>query len=234
MGNGPKQTILTGGPQTADRKWKDAHGSGQRGDASQNHGRKRRRDRNRGSLAPRVRCGLARGGLGLGTTHAPAHTRTGKDGAGRHPGDWRSASEEAQPRGRTGEASRAEGHGCLTVSSVRGLRALESRERAGVVVPGLGVGRGGRRCRAKGGACARGQSRGARKPDACCAGSMAVLGTARRTRGGVRPVRRACEGPWEPARRRKPLPRRVLHPSRRALDPRTVFISKIQINKKVK
>lgn len=110
-----------------------------------------------------------------------------------------------QPCGRTGEASRAEGHGCLTVSSVRGLRALESRERAGVVVPGLGVGRGGRRCRAKGGACARGQSRGARKPDACCAGSMAVLGTARRTRGGVRPARRACEGPWEPARRRKPL-----------------------------
>lgn len=205
MGNGPKQTILTGGPQTADRKWKDAHGSGQRGDASQNHGRKRRRDRNRGSLAPRVRCGLARGGPGLGTTHAPAHTRTGKDGAGRHPRDWNSASEEAQPRGRTGEASRAEGHGCLTVSSVRGLRALESRERAGVVVPGLGVGRGGRRCRAKGGACARGQSRGARKPDACCAGSMAVLGTARRTRGGVRPARRACEGPWEPARRRKPL-----------------------------
>lgn len=97
MGNGPKQTILTGGPQTADRKWKDAHGSGQRGDASQNHGRKRRRDRNRGSLAPRVRCGLARGGPGLGTTHAPAHTRTGKDGAGRHPGDWRSASEEAAP-----------------------------------------------------------------------------------------------------------------------------------------
>lgn len=188
MGNGPKQTILTGGPQTADRKWKDAHGSGQWGDASQNHGRKRRRDRNRGSLAPRVRCGLARGGPGLGTTHAPAHTRTGKDGAGRHPGDWRSASEEAQPRGRTGEASRAEGHGCLTVSSVRGLRALESRERAGVVVPGLGVGRGGRRCRAKGGACARGQSRGARKPDACCAGSMAMLGTVRRTRGGVRPA----------------------------------------------
>lgn len=188
MGNGPKQTILTGGPQTADRKWKDAHGSGQRGDASQNHGRKRRRHRNRGSLAPRVRCGLARGGPGLGTTHAPAHTRTRKDGAGRHPGDWRSASEEVQPRGRTGEASRAEGHGCLTVSSVRGLRALESRERAGVVVPGLGVGRGGRRCRAKGGACARGQSRGARKPDACCAGSMAVLGTARRTRGGVRPA----------------------------------------------
>lgn len=158
-----------------------------------------------GSLAPRVRCGLARGGPGLGTTHAPAHTRTGKDGAGRHPGDWCSASEEAQPRGRTGEASGAEGHGCLTVPSVRGLRALESRERAGLVVPGLGVGRGGRRCRAKGGACARGQSRGARKPDACCAGSMAVLGTARRTRGGVRPARRACEGPWEPARRRKPL-----------------------------
>lgn len=45
-----------------------------------------------------------------------------------------------QPRGWTGEASRAEGHGCLTVPSVRGLRALESRERAGVVVPGLGVG----------------------------------------------------------------------------------------------
>lgn len=204
MGNGPKQTILTGGPQTADRKWKDAHGSGQRGDASQNHGRKRRRDRNRGSLAPRVRCGLARGGPGLGTTHAPAHTRTRKDGTGRHPGDWRSASEEAQPRGRTGEASRAEGHGCLTVPSVRGLRALESRERAGVVVPGLGVGRGA------GGAGQRAE----RAPGDSHAGRVSQMPAARarwpcsgRRVGleGASGPRRACEGPWEPARRRKPL-----------------------------
>lgn len=139
-----------------------------------------------------------------------------------------------QPRGRTGEASRAEGHGCLTVSSVRGLRALESRERAGAVVPGLGVGRGGRRCRAKGGACARGQSRGVRKPDACCAGSMAVLGDgASDSRGRpARAVRVRGRGNQPDGGNR--FSRRVLHPSRRPLDPRTVFISKIQINKKVK